>query len=92
MKQIILITAMLLSAASINAQTTSEKPKKTKEIVFLAGTIQPLLLQGGNFEVDFYTPKMVFNYSHGFSLELESSTGTTVGEAKEQSVAYHLPY
>jgi len=35
MKQIILITAMLLSAASINAQTTSEKPKKTKEIVFL---------------------------------------------------------
>ena len=92
MKQIILITAMLISAASINAQTSPEKPKKTKEVVFLAGTIQPLLLQGGNFEVDFYTPKMVFNYSHGFSLELESSAGTTVGEAKEQSVAYHLPY
>lgn len=64
----------------------------SSKIVLLAGIIQPILLQGGNFELDFYTPKMVFNYSHGFSLELESSAGTTVGEAMEQSVAYHLPY
>lgn len=92
MKSIFFITAMLLSAVSLNAQTNSEKLEKTKELVFLAGTIQPFLLQGGNFEVEFYIPKMVFNYSHGFSLELESKTGTTIGEAKEQSVAYHLPY
>ena len=92
MKQIILFTAMLFPAACTNAQTNSEKPEKSKELVFLAGTIQPFLLQGGNFEVDFYTPKMVFNYSHGFSLELENSAGTTVGEARKQSVAYHLPY
>ncbi|WP_276974851.1 hypothetical protein [Flavobacterium filum] len=92
MKQVIFITAMLLSAAYLNAQTNSMKPKKTKELVFLAGTIQPFLLKGGNFEVDLYHQKMVFNYSHGFSLELENSAGTTVGEAKRQSVAYHLPY
>lgn len=92
MKLIILTTAMVFSISFLNAQTNSEKSNKTKEIVFLAGTIQPLLLNGGNFEVDFYTPKMVFNYSHGFSLEIESSAGTTIGEAKEQSVAYHLPY
>jgi hypothetical protein len=92
MKQIIFIAATLCAAANLNAQTDFGKPEKDREIVFLAGTIQPLLLQGGNVEVDFYTPKMVFNYSHGFSLELESKAGTTVGEVKEQSVAYHLPY
>ncbi len=83
---------MLFSATSLSSQTNSEKHKKTKEIVFLAGTIQPLLLQGGNIEVDFYTSKIVFNYSHGFSMELESSTGTIVDATKDQSVAYHLPY
>ncbi len=92
MKQISLFTAIFFSVVFTNAQTNTEKPKNTKEIVFLAGTIQPLLLKGGNFEVDFYTPKLVFNYSHGFSLKLESSTGTTVGQAKDQFVAYYLPY
>ena len=92
MKHTILITAMLFSTAVIKAQTNSGQPQKAKEVVFLAGIIQPLLLQGGNFEVDFYTPEMVFNYSHGFSLELESSAGTTIGQAQQQSVAYHLPY
>lgn len=72
----------------VDAQTGEKK----YELVFLAGTIQPFLLQGGNVEVDFYTPKLVFNYSHGFSLDLESATNTTVGDAKEQSLAFHIPY
>lgn len=80
---------LFTSLTNIMAQ---EQETKKYEIVFLAGMIQPFLLQGGNVEVDFYLPKMVFNYSHGFSLELESATGTTVGAAKDQSLAFHIPY
>lgn len=92
MKQAIFAIALLTGATVCNAQKSEVNLNKPKEIVLLAGTIQPMLLQGGNVEVDFYMPKMVFNYSHGFSLDMENSTGTTVGEAKRQSVAYHLPY
>jgi hypothetical protein len=91
MKHSLLLAALLFIGNGIISQT-NDNPKKTKELVLLAGTIQPFLLQGGNVEADFYLPKMVFNYSHGFSLEMESATGTTVGEAKRQSVAYHIPY
>lgn len=83
---------MALSIGSLNAQSYSQTPERPKELVLLAGMIQPLLLQGGNVELDFYTSKMVFNYSHGFSLDLESSAGTTVGSAQKQSIAYHIPY
>lgn len=91
MKHVFTIAALLFLGSSIQSQTT-DTPEKTKELVLLAGTIQPFLLQGGNVELDFYLPKMVFNYSHGFSLDMENASGTTVGEAKRQSVAYHLPY
>jgi hypothetical protein len=91
MKHILFIAALLFLGNGLKSQT-NDKPKKTKELVLLAGTIQPFLLRGGNVEVDFYLPKTVFNYSHGFSLELESAAETTVGEAKRQSVAYHIPY
>ena len=79
----------LCAILNLNAQIQEEEKY---ELAFLAGTIQPFLLQGGNFEVDLYTPNMVFNYSHGFSLDLESSTNTTVGDALDQGLALHLPY
>lgn len=91
MKHVLSMLVLLLIGSNIKSQTP-DKPKKNKELVLLAGTIQPILLRGGNVEADFYLPKMVFNYSHGFSLNMESAAGTTVGEAKRQSVAYHLPY
>ena len=89
LKSILSITIVL--NFGINTYSQSIEQNKN-ELVLLAGTIQPFLLQGGNFEVDFYTSKMVFNYSHGFSLDMNSEKGTTVGEVKEQSLAIHLPY
>ena len=32
------------------------------------GLNQPILLQGFNFEVNYFTKKLVFDYSHGFNL------------------------
>ncbi|MEM7656617.1 MAG: hypothetical protein AAF399_10850 [Bacteroidota bacterium] len=85
----LLLVLSIFITADVSAQQTDDTDK---ELVLLAGMIQPLLLQGGNFEVDFYTQNMVFNYSHGFSLELESSANTAVGALREQSLAIHLPY
>jgi hypothetical protein len=90
MKKIILLFGCIAELTNLKAQEIA-KPK-TNEIVLLAGTIQPFLLQGGNFEVNFLTKKMVFEYSHGFSLDLDNKHGTIVGEAKEQQLAIHLPY
>jgi len=84
-----IIVILLFLSMSVQAQSQDDKKY---ELVFLVGTIQPFLLNGGNVELDFYTPKMVFNYSHGFSLNLESETNTTVGDVKDQGLAIHLPY
>lgn len=93
MKNLIKITICLSLLLGTQSKVFSQSNNEKKyELVFLAGAIQPFLLQGGNVEIDFYTPKMVFNYSHGFSLELESKTNTTVGDAKDQSLAFHIPY
>lgn len=54
------------------------------------GLIQPLLLGGGNVEVDLRVHGFIVSYSHGWSLDLENST--VVGDMREQHVALHLPY
>ena len=56
----------------------------------VAGLIQPLLLQGGNIEVDVYYRRFVFGYSHGFLLNLEGDA--VVGDAKDQGLAFRLPF
>lgn len=90
------LTALLLVFLTIAengfSQTSENSQDQTTEIILLAGLLQPLMLQGGNFEVDVYTPKVVFNYSHGFSLDLDREHGTTVGKIKSQNLAVHLPY
>lgn len=57
---------------------------------FSFGLIQPLVLRGGNAEVTYFGKRISFDYSHGFLLNM--SGGTMVGDAKEQQLAYHLPY
>lgn len=53
----------------------------------MAGLIQPIGLSGGNIEVNYFTKKMAFDFSHGFSLD-----PPVVGDFKTQGVALHLPY
>ncbi len=85
------LTICLILVAIAATSYSQSKTKEKHELVFLVGTIQPFLLDGLNFEVDYYTPKMVFNYSHGYSLELTEELGTTVGELKNQNLAIHIP-
>lgn len=92
MRLVALIFILSAMATMTYSQTLKTRESQSKELVLLAGLLQPTMLQGGNIEVDFYTKKMVFNYSHGFSLDLDNKHGTTVGDAKSQNLALHLPY
>ena len=52
----IALVPLLFVCISLQAQSQDDKKY---ELAFLVGTIQPFLLDGGNVEVDFYTPKLV---------------------------------
>lgn len=60
------------------------------QLSLVTGLIQPIVLRGGNLEIDFYYRRLVVSYSHGFLLNLEGDT--VVGSAKEQRLVFHLPY
>ncbi|MEM1348546.1 MAG: hypothetical protein AAGI01_08335 [Myxococcota bacterium] len=60
------------------------------QISLLAGLTQPLLLSGGNAQVDLYYKRFVFDWSHGFNLQFDGDT--VVGEAAEQQLSFRMPY
>lgn len=59
-------------------------------LTILAGLIQPILLRGGNLELDFHYKRFVVSYSHGFLLKLQGNT--VVGDVKKQGLRLDIPY
>jgi hypothetical protein len=76
--------------ASIDEDDGAWAEMSHPELALLTGLIQPLLLGGGNLELDLYWGRLVIGYSHGFLLNLQGDT--VVGEAAQQGLAFHLPY
>lgn len=91
MKNILLLVAVcaLLHVTTAIAQTKPAKPAflYSNRLSVLFGGIQPLLLKGGNVEVNYFTKRMSFDYSHGFSLD-----PPVVGAFKDSKLALHIPY
>jgi hypothetical protein len=87
-KQFILAIFLILSGLTAVAQT---KPKQellySNRFSLLFGLIQPFALKGGNVELNYFTKRMSFDYSHGFSLD-----PPVVGVFKNNKLALHLPY
>ncbi len=79
-----LAVGQLLHARPAPAQTPL---RYSNRVSILAGLLQPLVLRGGNVEVNYFSRRLSFDYSHGFSLE-----PPTVGQFREQRLALHLPY
>jgi len=88
---IVFAIALLLFQTSF-AQETKQKKEflYSNRISILAGLIQPIVLKGPNFEINYFTKKLSFDYSNGFNLDMAGSTIT--GDAKTQKLVYHLPY
>ncbi len=89
MKTIIfLVTLVTFTLSNTFSQTAENKDFiYSNKFSLLFGTIQPTTLKGFNVEVNYTTKRLMFDYSHGISLD-----PPTVGDYKEQKIALHLPY
>jgi hypothetical protein len=76
----------LISASIFNTNAQSKKLQYSNKFSILFGTIQPTALNGFNVELNYTTKRMIFDYSHGISLD-----PPTVGDFKTQKIALHIP-
>lgn len=88
MRIIVLNAILVLSVLKSLAQSVEKKDfLYSHRISVVFGLIQPMVLKGGNVEVNYTTKRMIFDYSHGFSLDPPSA-----GAYKDENVVLHLPY
>jgi hypothetical protein len=89
MKKIFLIT-FIVTCIIIN--TVAQKNSK-KELLYsnkvsvLFGLLQPIVAQGFNIEINYTTKRLIFDYSHGVSLD-----PPVTGDFKTQNVVLNIPY
>ena len=86
---IIIAVCTFLHINTAVAQTKLPKPELfySNRFSILFGLLQPLVLKGGNVEVNYSTKRMSFDCSHGFSLD-----PPVVGAFKDNKLALHIPY
>lgn len=80
------LVCLLFYVSQVNAQ----KETSPKQLAILFGLNQPILFKGFNVEVNLYTNKMVFDYSHGISLEIDGSNVSD--KMKNQGLVAHIPF
>ena len=80
---IIFVVLMMLCMKSIGQ-------KNEREAAVLFGLNQPLLMGGFNVELNYFTNRMAFDFSHGISLDFKG--GLVTGSMKDQHLVAHLPY
>jgi hypothetical protein len=87
----IILSILLINILLISNCLAQKIDKKdflySNKFSVLFGVIQPAVLKGFNIEINYFTKRMSFDYSHGVSLD-----PATVGKYKEQHLAFHLPY
>jgi len=82
------LLTLVVSLSSAHAETAT----KYWNLVF--GMSQPLILKGGNIEVNYLTEKWVFEYSHGWSLDLNASPDekALTDTERTQGLSIFVPY
>jgi hypothetical protein len=92
MKNVLKLTIFCIALAhtiGVSAQKATKKPLDTRANL-LFGLNQPLLVGGFNIEGNFFYKRLVFDYSHGISLDFSGNTLT--GSPADQKLAIHLPF
>ncbi len=89
MKKIIsAIVVLSFTVTNSFAQKTEKKQLLySNKVSMLFGLLQPAVLKGFNIEFNYTTKRMIFDYSHGASLD-----PPVVGKFKTQNIVLHLPY
>jgi len=82
------ILIIFLSSVALQSNAQDWKTEKKVNVVF--GLIQPIFAKGFNIEGNYIHNRLIFDYSHGASLDLSGTTVTP--EMREQGLAVHMPY
>jgi hypothetical protein len=80
--------AMILTIPAISVIAQEWKSEKKVNVLF--GLTQPLLAKGFNVEGNYIHNRLIFDYSHGVSLDFSGTSATK--ELRRQHVAVHLPW
>tara|TARA_B100000809_G_scaffold82376_1_gene80698 strand:- start:987 stop:1316 length:330 start_codon:yes stop_codon:yes gene_type:complete len=83
---------LLVFALSIafHTVTFAQDWKTDRKINVLFGLTQPLLVDAFNIEVNYIHNRLIFDYSHGVSLDFPGSSATA--DMERQGVAVHMPW
>lgn len=73
---------------NVNAQTHDWK--HDRKIAVLTGLSQALVVRGFNIEANYIHNRLIFDYSHGASLDFDKNLVTD--ELKAQGVVVHMPF
>jgi hypothetical protein len=85
---IVLIATIILGSTNSFAQNKTKKDfLYSNRVSVLFGLLQPVVAQGFNMEINYTTKRLIFDYSHGVSLD-----PPVVGDFKTQNVVLHIPY
>lgn len=84
--QKLILSAILIATTFTNLKAQNSDSKNQLTVGF--GLIQPVALKGFNYEIDYWTPKMVFDYSQGINLHLDGSE--MGGDIKNQNIDFKV--
>lgn len=89
-KNVFILAAFFILVNTAYAQSPTGKSPKQDRVSILFGLNQPIVFQGFNFEVDYWTKKWVFDYSHGFGLNVD---GKLVGnDYSDQKIDFKITH
>ena len=81
---------LIIIMSSIALQSNAQDWKSEKKVNVVFGLTQPIFAKGFNIEGNYIHKRLIFDYSHGVSLDLAGTTVTP--DLREQGLAVHLPY
>jgi hypothetical protein len=83
-------TMLIIVLSSIALQSNAQDWKSEKKVNVVFGLTQPIFAKGFNIEGNYIHKRLIFDYSHGVSLDLVGTTVTP--DLREQGLAVHMPY
>jgi hypothetical protein len=89
MKKSFAIIAFAITGLCITASAQQRSSLKN-EVSLVFGLNQPLISNGFNYEINYWTKRFVFDWSHGFGLAFRDDLISS--EAKKQNLAFNITH
>ncbi len=86
----IVILCLIFIAFAQHATSQIQDWKRDRKIAVLTGLSQALVVRGFNIEANYIHNRLIFDYSHGTSLDFDKNLVTD--ELNAQGVVVHMPF